>query len=594
MKRMDFSNLHIGAKCRYVLTIMFFLYLQQFQITCGLRPAKKLIFMDPRWVILNMIIVSIPFLILYVISRRVDIAILLNALICTIFSLINYHVLIYHGSPFLARDINNIGTALDVFGGYKFILSFATISCCIIFFAEIICYYWLYRKKEWFRRKISRKPILFFTAANAIIVFLCFFSPIALFQSNLITWSWEEEVLEYGYSICFCNSVYSLSHTTFKPEGYSADQIIAEPASEGNGATPDLFIIVNESLCDISQYADVPESRTLFEQMEKIPAVISGNAICPYSGGGTNDTEYELLTSNSVALLNMSAPFASMSMKDVNNVASYLKKMGYTSIAMHCRPASNYSRNTAYYELGFDQVILGQENFKYFSINGNRECLDSDNFKDMLDQYDLCENIPRFVYLLTFQNHGGYEQNDGDFDTVHVKGDYGEYTDDINEYLSSLAYSISAYEQLVAELAETKRPVVILMVGDHAPSFLASLDPAENYTEEVSEILLRTVPYYVWSNVSLNKSVLNEYATMTDLVPMLLKSAGMPLSSYYETILKMNQEIPVRTPSGVYMDNVHRIGQKGTNEKYTQLLNNYYYMEYNNIKKEDDYNAAWY
>lgn len=202
-----------------------------------------------------------------------------------------------------------------------------------------------------------------------------------------------------------------------------------------------------------------------------------------------------------------------------------------------------------------------------------------------MEQYDLCEDTPRFVYLLTFQNHGGYEQNAADFDKIHVRGDYGEYTDDINEYLSSLAYSVSAYEQLVAELAERQRPVVLLMVGDHAPSFLPGLDPAENITEEFSEILLRTVPYYVWSNVPLNKSALNEYATMTDLVPMLLKSAGMPLSSYYETILKMNQEIPVRTPSGVYMDNVHRIGQKGTNEKYTQLLNNYYYMEYNNIKK---------
>ena len=61
----------------------------------------------------------------------------------------------------------------------------------------------------------------------------------------------------------------------------------------------------------------------------------------------------------------------------------------------------------------------------------------------MLSKYEDNQDGPRFMYLLTYQNHGGYEQNDNEYDTVYIQKELGDLTDDVNEYLSSVEKSIT-------------------------------------------------------------------------------------------------------------------------------------------------------
>ncbi|MDO4492176.1 MAG: LTA synthase family protein [Lachnospiraceae bacterium] len=578
---MEKSNrVRISDWCKRTFGILLLLYLQQFQLTCGLRVAKRLILMEPGWVLLNMLIVACPYLLLYLITGRRTIAIAVNGILCTLFSLINYHVLVYHGSPFFAQDIHSIKTAVEVAGGYKFLFRLTTLSSLVIFLVEMVLFLWLIKRKIPLHEKKARLAAGIKSAVCICGLYLLFFSPIALFQNNLITWSWEQEVLTYGYGVCFCNSLYSLSHVIIEPEGYQEEMIQEQKAKVEDCTTPDIILILNETLCDISVYADVPESRELFRQMEEIPGVIAGQAISPMVGGGTNDTEFELLTSCSTSLLSMSAPFTTMSMEGIDNVVAWLKEYQYSTTAMHCRLASNYSRNRAYKDLGFDQLILGQENFRYFSTNGNRECLDSDNYKDLLEQYDQAGDNPRMMYLLTFQNHGGYDQNEPEEDSIKTEMDYQAYTQEVNEYLSSIAYSVSAFQELIRTLDAQERPVVVLMVGDHAPSFLSDLPAKEGITDREAEICLRTVPYYIWSNQPLDTSCLSKNASMTDMLPMVLAAANMPRSAFHETVLQLNQTLPVRLKSGICMDNRSQIIELGNDPEYEQLLKNYQYLEY--------------
>lgn len=585
----------IWERSRYVLVAAIFLFLQQFQQSASLYPIKPLLLMDLSWVLLNMAIVSIPFLILLCIIRRLDIVAITTSVVFTLLSLINCHVMSYHGAPFFAEDIFSIGTALNVAGGYKYLVNIHTNIAIFIFLMEVLLWLFLKRKEAWFCHKYSGKIFTIPLLTNLIVVYVCLFSPMTLFPQNLISWSWVEAVIEYGYGITLCNSAYSMTHMVSVPEDYHADKIAAEPASVGNGNRPDFFIILNESLCDINKYADIPESEALFHTMAEIPEVISGYAVCPSAGGGTNDTEYELLTSNDTVLLNLSAPFSGMRMRNANSLVSYLNQLEYTTIGMHCGTSSNYARNRAYPELGFDQVVLGTDSFKYREGYGVRRWLDSENYQDMLERYDACDEKPRMVYLLTFQNHGGYEQNDAFFDTIHVQGDqFGDLTDDLNEFLSSVEKSVTAFAQLISELKSRNRPVVLLMVGDHAPSFINNLQPLEGLNSIEQKIAARTVPYYIWSNIPLDHTVLSKDTSMTDLVPMLLKASGMPTSMYYETILKMNETIPVRVGSQYYMDANADVGELSQNADYHELMKNYFYMEYNNIMQGDDYNPLWF
>ena len=138
---------------RFILVAAIFLFLQQFQLTVCLRPNKTILFMNLKWVLLNMAIVSIPFFTLLCFVRRLNVATILTSILFTLLSLINYHVLAYHGAPFFAEDIFSIGTALNVAGGYKYLVNKNTNITICIFLIEAGLWLILNDKANWFRRK---------------------------------------------------------------------------------------------------------------------------------------------------------------------------------------------------------------------------------------------------------------------------------------------------------------------------------------------------------------------------------------------------------------------------------------------------------
>ena len=66
----------------------------------------------------------------------------------------------------------------------------------------------------------------------------------------------------------------------------------------------------------------------------------------------------------------------------------------------------------------------------------------------MISLYESEEDGPRFFYLLTYQNHGGWDQNDEALDLVHTRNDYGSLSDVLNEYLTSIKLSADAFCRL--------------------------------------------------------------------------------------------------------------------------------------------------
>lgn len=198
-------------------------------------------------------------------------------------------------------------------------------------------------------------------------------------------------------------------------------------------------------------------------------------------------------------------------------------------------------------------------------------------------------NSPRFMYLLTYQNHGGYEQNEKDLNLVHVENDFGELTDDVNEYLTSLSMSSKAFAELIEYYKLQERPVIITMVGDHAPSFIEDL-PAKSFLNDFQRsIAMRSVPYVMWSNCEMKTPDNTEYLSMVDIVPMILKIAGLPESPFYQEIISLHDKLPIRTSEGMYMDLNECFGVYSADSAYYDIMSNYYYMEYNGLSVSDDY-----
>ncbi len=127
------------------------------------------------------------------------------------------------------------------------------------------------------------------------------------------------------------------------------------------------------------------------------------------------------------------------------------------------------------------------------------------------------------------------------------------------------------------------------MVGDHAPSFITSMPQNERNSGIDSEISMRTVPYAIWSNYGVDFEINSEYVSLVDIVPLILKSASMPLSPFYQTVITLNNEIPVRTSNGLYIDKNGVTGTYSIDDEKFDELNKYYCLEYNSLMESDEY-----
>ena len=318
--------------------------------------------------------------------------------------------------------------------------------------------------------------------------------------------------------------------------------------------------------------------------MGSLSNLFIGNAIVPVAGGGTNKSEYELLTGNSMELMNTSSidPFNIFSMKNSNSLVSVLKQNGYQTLAAHSEVGTNYSRSTAYPDMGFDFVHF-REDFEVEYYGDRQYATDESLYKQLIKWYENMNDQPRFLYLLTIQNHGDWNLNDEIYDTVHIRQDFGEYTDKINEYLSCISLSDQAFRYLTSYYKNVDRPVIICMVGDHAPSFSLDIVDAKYSDMEKAE-RLRKVPLLIWSNYQ-TLDMNFETISMNYIPSTLLDFAGIEnMSYYYRYMNEIKETIPIISAYDAYIDASGNIYRYTDISPYQEQINQYLFMEYNNIK----------
>ena len=514
-----------------------------------------------------------------------------SAILSTAVSIVNHYVTLFHGKPLYLSELPNMFTALNVISEYTLSISFE-LGILILFGVTLLVFIF------------DNKPVLDvpFPAKQAVFSFILSSSGICaicvlLLQTSVadtVRWSWSDDIKKHGYAVCAIKSVQDLLHPFREFAEYDIASLAlsdqTEPAINETGGV-DLILILNESFCDLEEFAELNPDSDPLDAFYDIPGAVYGYSYSSDIGGSTNNSEFELLTSHSMYLLNNDAPFNYINFNTTprDHVVSYLKQFDYLTTAMHCGQKENYSRDVAYPQMGFDSVFLGLDEFTYGAY-GNRVALDSLNYQDLIAHYHENYGKNQFLYLLTFQNHGGYTQNSANLDTVHIQKNYGALSGEINEYLTSVKMSADAFRELTAYFTTVDRPVVICMVGDHAPSFIEQLTEKRSMTEQELQIAKRKVPFVLWSNheaISLPDHI--ENASMVDLIPLMLQSAGLPLSPYYAHILRLNEAIPIRLRNGIYQDASGIIDEYASGAEQEPLLTQYYSMEYNALRHDVDY-----
>ena len=276
---------------------------------------------------------------------------------------------------------------------------------------------------------------------------------------------------------------------------------------------PNIIVIMSESFWDIKRLETLTfenEPLPVYEQLKK--ESLYGNLFSHVFGGGTVVSEFEFLTGFSGEFFPKDyMVYGNFLAPGFSSAVSMLGNQGYQSLAIHPYISTNYNREKAYLNLGFDKSIF-IEDFDQ-DVKQVREYIsDEAMYEKIIAEYEegqIKENQPMFIFAVTVQNHGGYWK-----DTIYDEGTL-KFTADgyqadtqecITDYVMGLHESDRALGEFVDYFRNVEEDTIIIYFGDHmsdaGPKNEKMLDKAEwtNASELDDDYETHIVPFIAWSN----------------------------------------------------------------------------------------------
>ena len=567
-------------------------------------PAAYLAAQWPVYAPLNALTALCVTLLLYALTGRWSRATGLSGAVLTVLALVNYYTRDLHGSAVMPEDVLNLSTAAEVMGSYTLQIT-GTVVAIVLLYLPVLLAAWLQARlcADLPKRAAPKARTARYAGCAAgifAILYAGYFAPFAPLPRSDAGWTWQTAYYRHGFLASSVETCRLLGDAVIQPAGYDESALpdIAAAADRPSAETddrPDILLILSESLYDFSLVTDLQADTELMPVINALPNAVRGHTVSANVGGGTNVTEYEMLTSNSPMLVPTVTPFNGLDFSDANSVVSYLKSLGYTTMAAHPYAASNYNRDVVWQQLGFDETHFMQDFPTQETYGARPYQTDSSTYRDWQTLYEaMPADKPRFSFLVSIQTHGDYTMNDDTQNLVHAATDYGAFDHTMDEYLSCVQMSDAAFGELCEYFtdlyARTGRKVIVAMAGDHAPSFVAHVsDPALGQGSELT-LLQRSTPFVIWANYPLphadaaqNPADPLNRMDMVMLTPTLLEQAGLPLSDYYRYLLTLKDTAPVVTGTEDYTLPDGTAAAFGEDAARDALVRGYFDLEYNNI-----------
>jgi len=268
-----------------------------------------------------------------------------------------------------------------------------------------------------------------------------------------------------------------------------------------------------------------------------------------------------------------SIPYQQYITGERESLASHLKNLGYQTVATHPYNATGWERNTVYPWLGFDDSIFVDE---YVGASRVRQYVsDAACVEKIISVYEQKEaGTPLFLFNVTMQNHGGYQDSYPNFtEDVTVEG-IDNFS--VNQYLSLVKLSDEALELLISYFSDVDEKTVVVFFGDHQPSdtvaapILAENGMAWNALSEEQLKLRYQVPYVIWANYDIAEEQ-NVDTSVNYLGAEVLERVGVPTTAYQAFLLELKEEYPVISTVNVERRNQETDTGEALEKKATEL-----------------------
>ncbi|MFQ9515251.1 MAG: LTA synthase family protein [Eubacterium sp.] len=548
----------------------------------------RLSFFDFKY---NLFIIFTLLAFFYVITNSFRFSIILSSIAICLLGLSNYYLIQFRGTGLLASDIYNVGTAMNVADNYDYSLNY---NCYILVLVTvIICTISVKLKKYVPFRKIKR-----------LIPAICGAAVIGVFFGKVIIndqfdKEWKIKMFRPQVSYERHGSILMFAHSfryniIEKPEEYSVDQV-KEIAKNYNGTVgksdkkPNVIVIMDEAFSDLTQIGDFKLSEDCMPFYHSLKEnAIKGKLFVSVCAGGTASTEFEALTSNTMAFTPLkSSPYQIYINDPMPSLATTLKAQDYSGIlAMHPYLGNGYKRDKVYPLLGFNQFIT-LEDFNNPKLIRNFVS-DEEDFNRIIKEYEASKknsDNPFFMFNVTMQNHSAYDREWDNLNMdITLSGKIVNTKSSI--YVNLIKETDNALKGLIEYFKNVDEPTVIAFFGDHQPrigsNFYKQVLKTSPLDKKYNALRNYFTAFTIWANYDIEEKD-DVWISANYLSSMILDVAGVSKTGYQQYVSEIREEVPVITQLGYIGKDGNFYNNDDRKSPYYDKLKEYQIVEYNNL-----------
>lgn len=547
-------------------------------------------------IFLNLCLIFLLETALYLFFHNMGVGFGITSAIACILAIVNELKMAARGEAFTFDDIAVAKEALLVAGEYD--LKLSGVDLCVILLVLLLSVLLFIFQRPWVREVNGRKA-LFIRVGSGLAAAGIFAGVFGNMKAVMgaVKPGREESIYVvsqyYNQNGFLAGLAGVFSNRLQVPENYSPQAVEAISQSvigkEGT-KNPNVIFIMNESLYDVGIIEGLELSRDpLAELWELEEKYAYGQFISPSYGGGTCNVEFEVLTGCAVDELGPNVlPYSEMLHHPFDSLVSFMNENGYYSAALHPNTGAYFNRRNVYAYMGFQDVFFTEEMGEL--PKEGQYASDRELYDRLIALYEEKEkdDIPFFGYVITMQNHGGYEyEYDGSGIEVLNSGQ-AKNTRALQTYCNLAASSIEAFQYLIDYFETVDRPTVIIMFGDHSPSVIGSFGYSEEQMLGDSKIpFFRTTPLIVYNNYDLPREdwgYINGYS----LASKVMDYCEMKMDSYWAYSLEQDN---VPELKGYYNIGQEWIEAGEADFRYTEYKQKKWMMAYDRIFGKNYYGS---
>lgn len=500
-------------------------------------------FLDsPMTFFYNAFIIFLTFAIAFIVKRRIFVYVVVTIFWLAL-GITNGVILGFRTTPFTVTDLSLLESVVSIIPNYltKVQIILTCVAGALAIIALVLVFIFMPKHKQKINYTKSLIGLLVLAMSMVGITNVAINNNwVSTYFGNL-----GYAYRDYGFPYCFTNTW--LNTGIAAPRGYSSENIkniflpgelpedinsLSTTGNTGNGQkTPNIIMLQLESFFDPTLVKGLAFSEDPIPNFRKLKENFSsGFLIVPSIGAGTANTEFEVLSGMRVRFFGPGEyPYKSV-LKDTTceTINFDLKRLGYSTHAIHNHRGAFYGRNNVFSNLGFDTFTSLEYMNKVIKTPKNW-AKDGVLTDEIMSALESTENKD-FVYTISVQGHGKYPTvKTLENPAVTVEGIELESEAYAFEYYLQQIYEMDIFiDELTDTLKDYDEDTVLVMYGDHLPSLNLSDGDLVNNTVYETE-------YVIWSNFHMKKKdvTLHSYQLSAEVLGRLGISEGV-LTTYHQ------------------------------------------------------------